>query len=127
MVQGCLKGTKRYRMRTSRERAARQEWERAAPGAVGALLIRDVISPVAVQDTSWPADQQPVRADEWRKDGMHPDKPVHGLTAADVMVPVPVLIPHRMSMRAAARLLSRLRSREAVVVDGSGRCVGVLT
>lgn len=54
-------------------------------------------------------------------------KPIHDLTAADVMVRVPVLIPHCMSMRAAARLLSRQRSCKAPVVDGSGRCVGLLT
>lgn len=53
--------------------------------------------------------------------------PVHGLTAADVMVRVPVVISHRMSMRAAARLLSRQRSCKAAVVDACGRCVGVLT
>ncbi len=58
---------------------------------------------------------------------MHPGKPVHGLTAADVMGRVSVLIPHRMSMRAAARLLSRQRPCDAAVVDGSGRCVGLLT
>lgn len=57
----------------------------------------------------------------------HPRKPIHGLTAAEVMARVSMVIPHRMSMRAAARLLSRQRSCYAAVVDGSGRCVGVLT
>src|SRR5690242_12910723 len=55
-----------------------------------------------------------------------PHKPFDSLTAADVMGRVSVLIPHRMSMPDAARLLSRRRSQGAAVIDGAGRCVGLL-
>jgi CBS-domain-containing membrane protein len=49
------------------------------------------------------------------------------LRAADVMSRDVIAIPQEMSLRAAARLLSRAGVSGAPVVDGRGACVGVLS
>src|SRR5687767_2759014 len=49
------------------------------------------------------------------------------LTAGDVMSRAVVVLPHRMSVAAAARLLLERQVRAAPVADGPGRCVGVLS
>jgi CBS domain-containing protein len=49
------------------------------------------------------------------------------LLAADLMSRNVVVIPQEMSLRAAARLLSRAQVSGAPVVDSDGRCVGVLS
>ena len=54
-------------------------------------------------------------------------KPLMSLTAADLMSRNLVLVPQEMSLQGAARLLSRAQVSGAPVVDGSGRCVGVLS
>ncbi len=54
------------------------------------------------------------------------EKLFHGLTAADVMSPAVVVLPHGMSVVAAARLLLDQQVRVAPVTDTPGRCVGVL-
>jgi CBS domain-containing protein len=53
--------------------------------------------------------------------------PLHALTARDLMSCDLVTIPLEMSLRSAARLLSRNQISGAPVVDAAGRCVGVLT
>jgi CBS-domain-containing membrane protein len=54
------------------------------------------------------------------------EKLFHGLTAGDVMSPAVVILPHGMSVVAAARLLLEQQVRVAPVIDTPGRCVGVL-
>ncbi|MFO0928522.1 MAG: CBS domain-containing protein [Gemmataceae bacterium] len=49
------------------------------------------------------------------------------MTAADLMTSPVVTIPQEMSLREAARMLTRLRISGAPVVDPVGRCVGVLS
>ena len=48
-------------------------------------------------------------------------------TAEDLMSRDLLLIPHRMSLRAAAHLLAQAHVSGAPVVDDAGRCVGVLS
>jgi CBS-domain-containing membrane protein len=50
----------------------------------------------------------------------------HALTVGDVMSPAVVVLPHGMSLVAAARLLSEQELGAAPVIDTPGRCVGVL-
>src|SRR6516162_1975130 len=54
-------------------------------------------------------------------------KPFLALTAADLMTAPVMTIPQEMSLREAARLLSRSSISGAPVVDAEGRCVGVLS
>jgi CBS domain-containing protein len=54
-------------------------------------------------------------------------KPFSTLTAADLMSREVVLIPKELSLRAAARLLSRNQISGAPVVDAEGRCIGVVS
>jgi len=55
------------------------------------------------------------------------DKPLHSLTAEDLMTATVVTIPVNMSLRCAARTLTRAGVSGAPVVDETGRCVGVLS
>lgn len=55
------------------------------------------------------------------------EKPFFSLTVADLMSRHVVTIPQDMSLRAAAHLLSEEAISGAPVVDGDGRCVGVLS
>ena len=54
-------------------------------------------------------------------------KPLLTLTAADLMSWPAVVIPEDMSLHGAARMLSHAQVSGAPVVDGEGRCVGVLS
>jgi CBS-domain-containing membrane protein len=54
-------------------------------------------------------------------------KPLLELTAADLMSRDLIAIPQQMSIRAAARLLSKAQVSGAPVVDNQGRCVGILS
>ena len=54
-------------------------------------------------------------------------KPAHALTAADVMCRDLVTVRHRMTLRAAARVLARWRVHLLPVTDDQGRFVGVLS
>jgi CBS-domain-containing membrane protein len=54
-------------------------------------------------------------------------KPFTSLSAADLMSRDLVLVPHEMSLRGAAHLLSQGRVSGAPVVDTEGHCVGVLS
>lgn len=54
-------------------------------------------------------------------------KPLLGLTAADLMTRDMVVLPKEMSLQEAARLLLQNQIGGAPVVDGGGRCVGVLS
>ena len=54
-------------------------------------------------------------------------KPFLTLTAADLMSAPVLTIPQETSLREAARLLSRSSISGAPVVDGEGRCLGVLS
>lgn len=54
-------------------------------------------------------------------------KPFLHLVASDVMSPDVVVVPQAMSLRTAARLLAHARVTGAPVVDGEGRCVGVIS
>jgi CBS-domain-containing membrane protein len=54
-------------------------------------------------------------------------KPLLDLTAADVMTRELMLVPQDMSVQAAARLLARAQVSGAPVVDGQGRCIGVIS
>src|SRR5689334_3550006 len=49
------------------------------------------------------------------------------LTAADLMTTPVRTIPQETSLREAAHLLTRERISGAPVVDGDGRCIGVLS
>lgn len=53
--------------------------------------------------------------------------PLYSLSVADLMSSDVVVIPREMSLRGAARLLSRAAISGAPVVDADGRCVGVLS
>ena len=55
------------------------------------------------------------------------DKPLHALTAEDLMTCNVMVVPARMSLRGAAGLLMQARVSGAPVVDDQGRCVGVLS
>ena len=54
-------------------------------------------------------------------------EPLAHLTAEDVMQREVITIPHDLPLREAARLLSREQIGGAPVVDGAGRCIGVLS
>src|SRR5262245_39110788 len=54
-------------------------------------------------------------------------KPLHDLTAGDLMKRPVVTIPQELTLRAAAGLLQRERISGAPVIDHQGRCVGVLS
>lgn len=54
-------------------------------------------------------------------------KPLLYLKAVDLMSRGLVLIPREMSLRAAARLLSRAQVSGAPVVDAEGKCIGVIS
>jgi CBS-domain-containing membrane protein len=54
-------------------------------------------------------------------------KPLLSLVAADLMSPADVTIPQDMSLHAAAHRLAQADVSGAPVVDGEGRCVGVLS
>lgn len=54
-------------------------------------------------------------------------KPFSALTAEELMSRPVEAIPAQMSLREAARLLSRAQISGAPVVDDQGRCVGVLS
>ncbi len=54
-------------------------------------------------------------------------KSLLNLTAGDLMTAPVMTIPQDMPLREAARLLSGAHISGAPVVDGSGRCVGVLS
>jgi CBS-domain-containing membrane protein len=54
-------------------------------------------------------------------------KPMHDLTAADLMSADVVRLPEDMAMRDAARLLLHNHIGGAPVVDAHGRCVGVFS
>src|SRR5207247_5532649 len=47
--------------------------------------------------------------------------------AADIMTHHVVMIPREMSLQGAARMLARAGVTGAPVVDGVGRCIGVLS
>jgi|GEM_PF-4452349 len=51
----------------------------------------------------------------------------HDPTAADMMCRELVVVPRRMLVREAARLLQKARAGAAAVVDEHGRCVGMLS
>src|SRR5438876_6703168 len=55
------------------------------------------------------------------------NKQLLALTAADLMSDPVVTIPKEMSLQGAAHLLSRFSISGAPVVDGGGRCIGVLS
>lgn len=57
----------------------------------------------------------------------HPRKPRRSLTAADVMQRTRLTVPHRMSLRAAARVVGHRRAHLVPVTDDQGRFVGVLS
>jgi CBS domain-containing protein len=54
-------------------------------------------------------------------------KSLLSLTARDLMSTTVITIPKAMSLQGAARLLSRAAITGAPVVDGDGRCVGVVS
>jgi CBS domain-containing protein len=54
-------------------------------------------------------------------------KPLLALTAGDLMTPNVVQLPEEMPLRDAAHLLRQAQVSGAPVVDGQGRCVGVLS
>ena len=54
-------------------------------------------------------------------------KPLHALTAGDLMSRNVIPLPAEMSLRDAARLLRMAQVSGAPVVDEQGRCVGVLS
>ena len=54
-------------------------------------------------------------------------KPIHMLTAADLMSAPVQTIPKHMPLREAARLLAHEQISGAPVIDPGGRCVGMLT
>jgi hypothetical protein len=55
------------------------------------------------------------------------NKPFLALTAADLMSREVITVPQEMSLRAAAHRLAQAAITGAPVVDGCGRCVGVLS
>jgi CBS-domain-containing membrane protein len=54
-------------------------------------------------------------------------KPLMALTAGDLMTREVVRLPEEMPLRDAARLLLRNQISGAPVVDGQGKCIGVLS
>lgn len=54
-------------------------------------------------------------------------KPLLALCAGDIMSQHVVMIPREMSLQGAARMLTRAGVTGAPVVDGNGRCIGVLS
>jgi CBS domain-containing protein len=64
---------------------------------------------------------------KWRSAVVGTTKPLLNLTAADLMSRSVVLVPEQMSLVGAARLLAGSHISGAPVVDGAGRCVGVLS
>jgi CBS domain-containing protein len=58
---------------------------------------------------------------------LHTTERLEELTAADLMSCDLLLIPRHMSLRAAARLLSKADVSGAPVVDDAGVCVGVIS
>lgn len=54
-------------------------------------------------------------------------KPLASLCAYDLMTHEITMIPDQMSLQGAARLLSRAQVSGAPVVDGEGRCIGMLS
>ena len=54
-------------------------------------------------------------------------KPLHTLTAGDLMTRNVILLRAEMALRDAARLLRQTQVSGATVVDSQGRCVGVLS
>jgi CBS-domain-containing membrane protein len=57
----------------------------------------------------------------------HEQKPLLALTATDLMSASLVVIGEEMSLKGAAHLLATAAVTGAPVVDGQGRCVGVLS
>lgn len=55
------------------------------------------------------------------------EKPLMSLCAGDIMTRNVVMIPREMSLPGAARMLARAGVTGAPVVDGAGRCIGVLS
>ena len=55
------------------------------------------------------------------------NKRLLALTAADLMSDPVVTLPKEMSLQGAAHMLSRFSISGAPVVDGNGRCIGVLS
>jgi CBS domain-containing protein len=55
------------------------------------------------------------------------NKPLFNLTAYDLMTTEVESIPHWMSLPVAARMMSRAHISGAPVVDGEGRCLGVIS
>lgn len=54
-------------------------------------------------------------------------QPLMSHTAADLMTRSLVLVPRDMSLPGAARLLNQAKVTGAPVVDGQGRCIGVIS
>jgi CBS domain-containing protein len=54
-------------------------------------------------------------------------KPLLNLTAADLMSAAVVMVPEHMSLKGAAHRLAEAAVTGAPVVNGEGRCVGVLS
>jgi CBS domain-containing protein len=54
-------------------------------------------------------------------------KPLHDMSANDLMSREVVMIPEGMSLRAAANLLTQSGISGAPVVDAEGRCIGVIS
>jgi len=54
-------------------------------------------------------------------------KPLSAMTARELMSHEVIVVPQHMSLQAAARLLAESQISGAPVVDGEGRCVGVLS
>jgi len=54
-------------------------------------------------------------------------KPIHALTAEDLMNRNPLVIPQQLLVRNAVALMDQARVRVAPVVDENARCVGMLT
>jgi CBS domain-containing protein len=54
-------------------------------------------------------------------------RPIHAMTAGDLMTAPVLTIPHDLSLREAARLLAGSHISGAPVVDTEGRCLGVIS
>jgi len=54
-------------------------------------------------------------------------KPLRTLCAGDLMSRNVVMVPQEMSVEGAARMLSQAQISGAPVVDGEGRCIGVIS
>lgn len=55
------------------------------------------------------------------------NKPLFALTANDLMTQTLVIVPQEMSLQGAAHLLMQAQVTGAPVVDGEGKCMGVLS